>query len=341
VGFLFARIDSYNVSKMTTTATGAEPKKAKKDFDPESYRMTIGEHLEELRTRLILGLSGFVIAAIVFLIPSVAVHVARIFIKPLVWSLRHAHQSPQLYYSEVTESFMVYIKIGLICAAAVSSPWLLYQLWKFVAAGLYPRERKYITKYLPLSIFLLISGMLFLYFVVLPLMMTFFLEFNLGQGDMIGPARIDPAASTQPAFVVPSYNGDPEHPVERQLWFDRSQFRLKFYIDDQIGGVPFVSSGLATPLITLRTYIDMVVMMLLSFGVAFQMPLVVLALVRIGIFTVPQLKKMRRVVYFACAVIAAFIVPDVVTGMLALMFPLVLLFELGLWLAREPKARVP
>src|SRR5438477_3099287 len=232
---------------------------------------------------------------------------------------------------------MLYIKLGLLCAAAVSSPWLLYQLWQFVASGLYARERQYITKYLPLSIILLIIGMLFLYFVVLPLMMTFFLEFNFGQGDLIGPARVDPAASTQPAFVVPSYDGDPQHPVERQLWFDRSQFRLKFFIDGQIGGVPFVSSGLATPLITLRTYIDMVMMMLLSFGVAFQMPLVVLALVRIGIVDIPTLKKMRRIVYFSIAVIAAFIVPDVVTGMLALMFPLILLFEFGLWLAREPK----
>jgi hypothetical protein len=148
---------------------------------------------------------------------------------------------------------------------------------------------------------------------------------------------VDPAASTQPAYVVPSYDGDTQHPVERQLWFDRTQFRLKLFIDGQIGVVPFVSSGLATPLITLRTYIDMVVMMLLSFGVAFQMPLVVLSLVRIGIFTVPQLKSMRRIVYFCMAIVAAVIVPDVVTGMLALMFPLILLFELGLWLAREPK----
>src|SRR5438034_8758411 len=187
---------------MTTTATGAEPTKAKKEFDPESYRMTIGEHLEELRTRLILGLSAFLVAAIVFLIPAVAVHVGRIFLKPLVWSLRHAHQNPQIYYTEVTESFMVYIKIGLICAAAVSSPWLLYQLWQFVAAGLYPRERKYITKYLPLSIVLLITGMMFLYFILLPLMMTFFLEFNFGAPDLLRPARIDPSASTQPAYVI-------------------------------------------------------------------------------------------------------------------------------------------
>ena len=81
---------------------------------------------------------------------------------------------------------MTYLKVALICAAAIASPWLLYQLWQFVASGLYPKERKYVTKYLPLSITLLITGMLFLYFIVLPLMMTFFLEFNFGPGDLIG-----------------------------------------------------------------------------------------------------------------------------------------------------------
>jgi len=324
---------------MTTTAPDATvKKKSKREFDPESYRMTIGEHLEELRMRLILGLSAFVVAAIIFLIPWIGEHVVRIFLRPLIIAQEHAHQSPQIYYTEVAESFMVYIKISLISAAAVASPWLLYQLWQFVASGLYPRERQYITKYLPLSIVLLLSGMLFLYFVVLPLMMTFFLEFNFGMPDMLHEASIDSRAATQPAYVVPFLDGDPPSPVDGQIWFDRLQHRVKLRVDGTTSVLPLVSSGLAAPFITLRTYIDMVVMMLLSFGVAFQLPLVVLALVRIGIFTVPQLKKMRRIVYFVIAIIAAVIVPDVVTGMLALMFPLMLLFEMGLWLAREPKA---
>ena len=316
----------------------ARPAKPASDqFDPDSYRMTIGEHLEELRMRLFLGLAAFFVTAFIFLIPAVGEHVVRIFLRPLIVSLEHARQSPQVYYTEVSESFMVYIKVALICAGAVSSPWMVYQLWKFVAAGLYPRERKYITKYLPLSIVLLITGMLFLYFVVLPLMMTFFLEFNLGQPDLIRAARIDPNASTQPAYVVPSYQGDPAHPLEGQMWFDKTQYRFKFHVDGHTNVVPLVSSGLATPLITLSTYIDMVVMMLLSFGLAFQMPLIVLALVRIGIVDIPQLKKMRRIVYFIMAIVAAVIVPDVVTGMVALVLPLIFLFEFGLWLAREPK----
>jgi sec-independent protein translocase protein TatC len=310
-------------------------KKSEHDFDPDSYRMTIGEHLEELRWRLILGLSIPLVILCVFLVPSICTHVVHAFLRPLIFALERAHQTPQVYYTELTESFMVYIKVAMISAAAIGSPWIIFQLWKFIAAGLYPRERQYITKYLPLSIILLITGMLFLYFVVLPLMMTFFLEFNFGQPDLIRAAHIDPHASTQPAYVVPFYDGDPANPSEGQMWFDSSQYRFKIHIQGQTNIVPLVRSGLATPLITLGTYIDMVLAMLLSFGVAFQMPLIVLALVRIGIVDVPTLKKMRRIVYFVMAIGAAFIVPDVVTGMVALLVPLVMLFELGLWLARE------
>jgi sec-independent protein translocase protein TatC len=304
-------------------------------FDPDHYRMTIGEHLEELRSRLIKALAGFFIC--VFGCMIFGEQVVRVFVRPLIIALETARQNPQIYYTEAAESFMVYIKVSLISAAVISGPWLIYQLWQFIAAGLYPRERKYITKYLPLSIALLISGMLMLYFLVLPLMLTFFLEFNFGQPGLIRPAQIDPGATTQPAYAAaPSFDGDPPHPVEGQMWYDRSQHRLKLFLESETRVVLFVSTGLATPLITLATYIDMVVGLLLSFGLAFQMPLVVLALVRIGIVEVEQFKKMRRIVYFSMSIVAGFIVPDVVTGMVALLIPLILLFEMGLWLAREP-----
>ena len=138
---------------------------------------------------------------------------------------------------------------------------------------------------------------------------------------------------------VPQLDGDPAHPMPGTMWYDVSQGRLKFAIGTtehpEIRVIPYGSSDMVTPQITLEAYIDMVVNMLLSFGVAFQMPLVVLTLVRIGIVDVPTLKSWRRYVYFGTSIIAAVIVPDVVGGMVALMIPLILLFELGLWLARD------
>jgi sec-independent protein translocase protein TatC len=96
----------------------------------------------------------------------------------------------------------------------------------------------------------------------------------------------------------------------------------------------FGSGNAVTPIITLATYFEMVIGLLLSFGIAFQLPLVVLALVRIGILEIETLRKGRRIVYFVLTVISAVIVPDVVTGMIALMIPLVLLYELGILLAK-------
>ena len=79
----------------------------------------------------------------------------------------------------------------------------------------------------------------------------------------------------------------------------------------------------------------MVLGMLIIFGLSFQMPLVVLALERIGIADVSALKAGRRYVYFVLVIVAAVITPgDVITATVALMVPLNLLYELGIWLAQ-------
>jgi sec-independent protein translocase protein TatC len=79
--------------------------------------------------------------------------------------------------------------------------------------------------------------------------------------------------------------------------------------------------------------------MLLTFGLSFQLPLVVMALAKIGIVDVQTLKHMRRYVYFGLAILACAITPgDVITASVALVFPLILLYELGIWLAQfKPK----
>jgi Sec-independent protein secretion pathway component TatC len=145
--------------------------------------------------------------------------------------------------------------------------------------------------------------------------------------------------ASQPTVTLPIYNGGPTHPHEGEEWIDATQHRLKMFLDNEVRVIPFGSDNLVTPVISLPEYIDMVVQMLLAFGISFQMPLMVMAIVRIGIVDIAALKKMRRIVYFGMAAIAAMIIPDVVTGMVALMVPLILLYEFGLWLAaRTPAA---
>src|SRR3954447_7818782 len=115
---------------MSTAAPPSRP--AAHAFDPAHYRMTLGEHLEELRWRLILGLGAFLPLALVCLFlgrPLVAW-----FLKPLMVALERNHLPPQVYFTETGESFMVYIQVSLIVAAVIASPWALYQAWLFIAA---------------------------------------------------------------------------------------------------------------------------------------------------------------------------------------------------------------
>ncbi|HEX8523468.1 MAG TPA: twin-arginine translocase subunit TatC, partial [Tepidisphaeraceae bacterium] len=199
-----------------TSIVPSEPKPAH-DFDPEHYRMTVGEHLEELRHRLILALGGFAVAAIICLAMGRDV-IIPVFCKPLVDSLQKYGLSPQLHSDQVQDVFTSFIEISLICAAALGAPWIVWQFWKFIAAGLYPQERKYITKYVPLSISLLISGMLFVYFLVLPWTLEFFIAFSISvplKADNPAPVDLHPP-TTQPTFIQ-VVRGNPPNPLEGQL----------------------------------------------------------------------------------------------------------------------------
>ena len=73
---------------------------------------------------------------------------------------------------------MIYIKVALVAGLVLSSPWIFYQIWQFVAAGLYPHERKYVHIYLPMSIGLFLGGALFCFFVVIPYVLDFLFSFN-------------------------------------------------------------------------------------------------------------------------------------------------------------------
>jgi sec-independent protein translocase protein TatC len=82
----------------------------------------------------------------------------------------------------VDEAFMIYLKVSLVIGLFISSPWILYQLWLFVAAGLYPNERRYVYTYMPLSIALFVGGAAFCFFIVIPYVLKFLLGFNVWLG---------------------------------------------------------------------------------------------------------------------------------------------------------------
>jgi sec-independent protein translocase protein TatC len=78
----------------------------------------------------------------------------------------------------MTIFFFVCIVVGLV----IASPWVFYQIWAFIAAGLYRHERHYVTKFLPVSLGLFLTGVLFCFFGVLPVTLAFLLEFNIWLG---------------------------------------------------------------------------------------------------------------------------------------------------------------
>ena len=329
-----------------TDVTPAQTEKPRPHFDPEQYRMTVGEHLEELRRRLVWASGGFFVVLVGCLIFGQRVMTA--FCAPLFETLLEKNLNPQLYYTELSQPFVVFIQISLISAAAISAPWALYQFWLFVAAGLYPHERKLITRYTPLSLALLIGGMLFVYFLVLPWTIQFFIDFgsNVPMPSMVTRDQhfVDvPTTGPGALPVLPILDGDPRNPPEGAQWFNSNENRIKMFIHGQYRVQPFGSNNLLAPHFTLPDYIDLVLGMLVTFGLSFQLPLVVMALGKAGIVDTATLRASRRYVYFAMAILAAVITPgDVITATVALMVPLILLYELGIWLARTtPTVRDP
>jgi sec-independent protein translocase protein TatC len=105
-------------------------------------------------------------------------------IRPMEWALltqeadRLFTRPPVLATMGVMEAFMVYVKVSVVCGLVIGSPWIFWQLWSFVAAGLYPHEKKYVNYYLPFSLGLFLSGVAVCEFLVIPQAVRVLLEFN-------------------------------------------------------------------------------------------------------------------------------------------------------------------
>src|SRR5262249_46423901 len=104
--------------------------------------------------------------------------------KPLTFSLalheaqRTILRPPIISTMSVMEAFMVYVKVCVVAGIVIGSPWIFWQLWSFVAAGLYPHEKKYVNYYLPFSLALFLAGVVVCELVVIPQAVRVLLEFN-------------------------------------------------------------------------------------------------------------------------------------------------------------------
>ena len=145
----------------------------KKVINPLETTMSLGDHLEELRARLILALIGLVIGTILCLF--FGGKIIALIEKPYVGVMG---EDARMQTIAPAEGLVSYMKIAFISGLILTCPWVFYQLWMFVAAGLYPHERRYVQIAVPFSAALFVIGALFFLFIVAPLTIGFLVKFN-------------------------------------------------------------------------------------------------------------------------------------------------------------------
>jgi sec-independent protein translocase protein TatC len=178
------------------------------------------------------------------------------------------------------EAFSIYVKASLLVGVLLSSPWIFYQIWSFVAAGLYPHEKYYVHVFLPFSLGLFLLGAALAFFFVFEPVLDFLLGFNAW-------LAIDP---------------DPR----------------------------------------ISEWLSFVLILPIGFGIAFQLPLVMLFLERIGIFDVDAYVSRWRIAILVIFVLSMFLTPADPYSMLLMAIPLTFLYFGGVLLCRlMPKKRSP
>jgi sec-independent protein translocase protein TatC len=224
-------------------------------------RLTLVEHLDELRTRLIVSIAVFLIAW------GLCFWQDHLLFDLLNDPLPHDQHPLTL---GVTEPFFTTLTVSAYAAILISLPVILYQLYAFVLPAFRPDERRIVFPILLMVPFLLFAGVVFGYFVVLPAALKFLLNFN------------------------------------------NEEFNVQ---------------------IRAREYYSFAALTLVSLGVLFQIPVVILALTRMGVTNARQLRRLRRHAILVIAIVAMLLPGTDPVTMLIAMVPLLVLYELSILLA--------
>ena len=233
---------------------------------PEASQETFISHLIELRSRLLRSIIAvFIVLAALF---PFAKDIYAVIAKPL---LRVLPQGATMIATDVTGTFLVPLKVTLMAAFLIALPYVLYQMWAFVAPGLYHHEKRLALPVIFSSVIFFALGMAFAYFIVFPIAFGFF-------------------AGYTPAGV--------------QMMTD------------------------------IDKYLSFVLTMFVAFGITFEVPVVVVVLVRLGVVSLEKLRSIRGYVIVGAFIVGAIFTPPDVLSQVMLAVPLWLLYELGLLVAR-------
>ena len=232
----------------------------------EQQEETFFSHLVELRDRLIRVLMS---VGIVFLcLFPWAKELYALLAQPLLATLP---KGGQMIATDVVGVFLVPMKVALMVAFLIALPYVLYQVWAFVAPGLYAHEKRLAFPLVASSVLLFFIGMAFAYFLVFPTVFGFM-------------SKIAPE------------------------------------------GVAWMTD--------IEKYLSFVLTTFIAFGVTFEVPVIVIVLVKMGIVELKTLKEWRPYVIVGAFVIGAIFTPPDVISQLMLAIPLCLLYELGMLMAR-------
>ena len=237
-----------------------EPKKD----ELEGTEAPFVSHLIELRDRLVRALIAVGVAFAVLAFWPGPSGLYDLLAAPLV---AHLPAGAKLIATNVISPILVPLKITLMAAFMLALPFVLYQVWAFVAPGLYSHEKKLVLPLVISSTVLFVAGVAFCYFLVIPGMSKFIQAF--------APASITAAPD-------------------------------------------------------IEQYFGFVLTLFFVFGIAFEVPIAVIVLARIGVVSIPQLKAFRGYFIVAAFIIAAVVTPPDVISQLALAIPMVILYEIGI-----------
>ena len=225
-------------------------------------------HLIELRDRLVRAAIAIgVVFGVLCLWPGPA-GLYDMLAAPLV---AHLPKGATLIATNVISPFVVPLKITLMAAFLVALPVVLYQVWAFVAPGLYAHERKLVLPLVISSTVLFLMGVAFCYFFVFGKVFAFI-----------------------QSFAPKSITAAPD----------------------------------------IEAYLSFVLTMFIAFGAAFEVPIVVVVLARMGLVSIEKLKEFRSYFVVLAFIIAAIITPPDIVSQLALAIPMCILYEVGIWAAR-------
>ncbi|MEO1235631.1 MAG: twin-arginine translocase subunit TatC [Planctomycetota bacterium] len=314
--------------------------------------MPLGEHLDELRARLIYAGIGIAAAAAVTF--AFGFRLIGWLAQPLLQAQDTMGFPTQTLVLDPTAGFTsVYLPVSLIAAVLLASPWVIYQGWKFVSVGLYHHERRAIYILTPFSTLMTAAAVAFTYYVLLPVSLMFFFQFasryppvdltvrnpvidllREAYGPGAGVSGIDvtpPQAETVselPRFPV--LDEDPADAAEGSVWFNGREGKLKATVNGTVRVMAMQSDKLIAPMPSLGQYVRFAAMTMLGVTAAFQLPVVMLVAGWTRLFDPRSIASLRKYAFFGAFAVGAVLTPTDLVSMVVLALPLYLLFEVGL-----------